>query len=252
MLKTITVIASLALAFTAKGDYVIKEQLETSGQTQQITLKIKDAKVRADIGEQNSALIDSNKAETTLLLHAQKAFLKINPQQLQSQAQALKDLLGTQTENSGDIELKPTGKKETINGFDTEEYTTNFHGVQMSIFVAKQFPNYRKLVEALYRVQSGPAMDLLRALQLFFLLTPILWMPGSLRGKKNRHLYGFQPALLSRGRGSRAHPRPSAFALRIVHGDRNSAGRFVDRLYDVRKVFSSHSLLAVIMHCSGR
>lgn len=166
MLKTITVIASLALAFTAKGDYVIKEQLETSGQTQQITLKIKDAKVRADIGEQNSALIDSNKAETTLLLHAQKAFLKINPQQLQSQAQALKDLLGTQTENSGDIELKPTGKKETINGFDTEEYTTNFHGVQMSIFVAKQFPNYRKLVEALYRVQSGPAMDLLRSMSI--------------------------------------------------------------------------------------
>ena len=89
MIRTITFIASLALASAARGDYLIKEQLETSGQTQQITLKIKDAKVRADLGEQNSAIIDSNTAETTLLLHAQKAFLKINPEQLKSQAEAL-------------------------------------------------------------------------------------------------------------------------------------------------------------------
>ena len=166
MIRTITFVASLALAPAASGDYIIKEQLETSGQTQQITLKIKDAKVRADVGEQNSAIIDSNTAETTLLLHAQKAFLKINPEQLKSQGEALKDLLGNKTGNSGNIELKPTGKKEIINGFDTEEYTAQRNGIQMSIFVAKQFPNYRKLVEALYQVQSGPAMDVLRSMSI--------------------------------------------------------------------------------------
>jgi hypothetical protein len=166
MIRTISFITSLALASAARGDYLIKEQLETSGQTQQITLKIKDAKVRADLGEQNSAIIDSNTAETTLLLHAQKAFLKINPEQLKSQAEALKDLLGTKAGNSRNIELKPTGKKETINGFDTEEYTTERNGIQMSIFVAKQFPNYRKLVEALYQVQGGPAIDVLRSMSI--------------------------------------------------------------------------------------
>ena len=97
MTRTITFIASLALVFTARGDYVIKEELENSGQLQQITLKIKDAKVREDIGGQNSAIIDSNTGETTLLLHSQKAFLKINPEQLKAQADALKDLLGAKT-----------------------------------------------------------------------------------------------------------------------------------------------------------
>jgi len=125
MTRTITFIASLALVFTARGDYVIKEELENSGQVQQITLKIKDAKVREDVEGQNSAIIDSNTGETTLLLHAQKAFLKINPEQLKAQAEALKDLLGAKAENPANIELKPTGKRETINGFDTEEYTTN-------------------------------------------------------------------------------------------------------------------------------
>jgi hypothetical protein len=166
MTRTITFIASLALVFTARGDYVIKEELENSGQVQQITLKIKDAKVREDIWGQNSAIIDSNTGETTLLLHSQKAFLKINPEQLKAQAEALKDLLGAKTENPANIELKPTGKQETINGFATEEYTTNFNGVQLSIFIAKGFPNYQKLVEALYRVQSGPAMDILRSMSI--------------------------------------------------------------------------------------
>ncbi len=164
MIRTITVIASLALAFAARGDYLIKEELENSGQVQQITLKIKDAMVREDVGGQNSAIIDSNTGETTLLLHSQKAFLKINPEQLKEQAKALKGLLGTKAENPGNIELKPTGKRQTINGFDTEEYTTEFNGAEMSIFIAKQFPNYQKLVEALYRVQSGPAMDVLRSM----------------------------------------------------------------------------------------
>ena len=166
MTRTITVIASLVLVFTARGDYVIKEELENSGQVQQITLKIKDTKVREDVGEQTSAIIDSNTGETTLLLHAQKAFLKINPEQLKEQAKALKDLLGTKAENPENIELKPTGKRETINGFDTEEYTTNFNGVPLSIFIAKEFPNYQKIVEALYRVQSGPAMDILRSMSI--------------------------------------------------------------------------------------
>ena len=166
MTRTITVIASLALVFTARGDYLIKEELENSGQVQQITLKIKDAKVREDLGGQSSAIIDSNTGETSLLLHSQKAFLKINPEQLKEQAKALKDLLGTKAENPGNIELKQTGKRETINGFATEEYTTNFNGVPLSIFIAKEFPNYQKIVEALYRAQSGPAMDVLRSMSI--------------------------------------------------------------------------------------
>src|SRR5260370_38214866 len=123
MTRTMTVITTRALAFIARADYVIKEELENSDQVQQITLKIKDAKVREDVGGQNSAIIDSNTGETTLLLHSQKAFLKINPEKLKAQAEALKDLLGTKAENPGNIELKPTGKRQTINGFATDDYT---------------------------------------------------------------------------------------------------------------------------------
>ena len=33
----------------------------------------------------------------------------------------------------------------------------------MSIFIAKQFPNYQKVVAALQRVQNAPGMDVLRS-----------------------------------------------------------------------------------------
>jgi hypothetical protein len=166
MTRTITLIASLALTLYARGGYLIKEEIENSGQVQKITLKIKEPMVREDIAGQSSAIIDSNTGETTILLHSQKAFVKINPEQLKEQAKALKDLLGTKAEDPGKVKLKPTGTRQSINGFDTEEYTATVNGVQMSTYVATQFPNYRKVVEALYRAQSGPAMDVLRSMSI--------------------------------------------------------------------------------------
>jgi hypothetical protein len=167
MNKVIVAIASLAcFSLTARADYIIKERFENSGAVQQITLRIKDTKVRMDAGEQTSALIDSETGVATLLLHPNKAFLKISPEEVKEQTKALKEMLGQKLENPADVQLRPTGKQEKINGFDTEEYTTNFNGVQMSIFVAKQYPNYQKIVEALYRVQNGPAVETFRSMSI--------------------------------------------------------------------------------------
>src|ERR1700693_3756298 len=156
----------VGFALTARADYIIKERIEHSGQVQQITLEIKDKKVRLDTGEQTSAVIDSESGVTTLLIHANKAFLKISPEEIKEQTDALKEMLGQKLENPADVQLKPTGKQEKINGFDTEEYTANFNGVQMSIFIAKGYPNYQKIVGALYQVQNGPAMDAFRSMSI--------------------------------------------------------------------------------------
>src|ERR1700736_3676700 len=167
MNRTSVAVASLAFwALTARGDYIIKEQFEQSGQVQHVTLKIKETKVRLDTGQETSALIDSETGVTTLLIHPNKAFLKISAEEIKQQTKALKEMLGQKLENPGDVQLKPTGKKETINGFDTEEYTTNFNGVEMSLFIAKQNPIYQQIVGALYQVQNGPAMEAFRSISI--------------------------------------------------------------------------------------
>jgi Domain of unknown function (DUF4412) len=167
MNRTLAVVATMiCLAFTARGDFLIKERFEQSDQSEQITLKIKGSKVRLDTGEETSALIDSGTGVTTLMIHPNKSFLKIGPEEIKQQTKALKEMLGQKLENPADVQLKPTGKKEKINGFDTEEYTTTFNGVEMSLFIAKQYPNYQKIVEALYQVQNGPAMEAFRSISI--------------------------------------------------------------------------------------
>jgi Domain of unknown function (DUF4412) len=167
MNRTIAAVASLVcLALTARGGFLIKERFEQSDQVQQITLKINESKVRLDTGDETSALIDSETGVTTLLIHPNKAFLKISSEEVKQQTKALKEMLGQKLENPADVQLKPTGKKEKINGFDTEEYTTNFNGVEMSLFIAKQYPNYQKIVGALYQVQNGPAMEAFRSISI--------------------------------------------------------------------------------------
>jgi hypothetical protein len=165
-MRTISVaVAGLLLAaFTAKGDYIIKQKVETMGRVQQVVLRIKDPKARLDT-EQTSTIIDSSTGETTMLIHAQKAFLKIGTEQLKAQSEAVKSLMGNKgNENTGEIELKPTGRKETINGYETEEYVTNLNGTDMSLFISKAFPDYRKIIDAVEVVQKGPGMDIFRSM----------------------------------------------------------------------------------------
>lgn len=154
------------LAVSARADYIVKQQVENAGQTQNITLKLKGDKCRVDATEQTSAIMDSKTGETTVLVHPQKSFMTISKDQLVAQAKAMKDMLGKQSDTPASTELKPTGKKETINGYNTEEYTYDLNGTHNTVAVAKDFPDYKNLVAALYNVQSGPGMEAFRALAL--------------------------------------------------------------------------------------
>jgi hypothetical protein len=156
----------LTLAMGSRADYIVTQTVENAGQTESITLKLKDGKCRVDATEQSSAIMDSNTGETVVLVHPQKAFIKISKEQMVAQAKAMKDMLGNQTDNPATVELKPTGKTEMINGYETEEYTYDLNGIHNTIAVDKNFKNYKQLVTALYNVQNGPGMETFRSLAL--------------------------------------------------------------------------------------
>jgi uncharacterized protein DUF4412 len=159
------IVASILLAAaapTVRADLVVKQKVENSGQTQQVTLKIKGTKCRVEASDQTSAIIDSATGTTTVLLHPQKAYMKINGEQLRAQAEAMKNLLTDKEGDAAQAEFKPTGKMETINGYETEEYTASVGGIQTTVAVAKNFPNYHEVVKALFNVQSGPGMEVFR------------------------------------------------------------------------------------------
>jgi Domain of unknown function (DUF4412) len=165
--KAAHLIACLVLwTSIADADYIVKQKLETDGQPQDVTIKIKETKCRVDTGEQLSAIIDSTTGETTMLIHPDKIYTKVSPEQLKEQAEAMKNLLSGQTNNSAEVELKPTGKKETLSGYETEEYKTKINNIEVTFMIAKTFPNYQKLVTTLYNVQSSPAMMAFRSMSI--------------------------------------------------------------------------------------
>jgi hypothetical protein len=156
----------LLLAVSTPADYIVKQQVENAGQNQNITLKLKGDRCRVDATEQTSAIMDAKTGETTVLVHPQKSFMTISKEQLVAQAKAMKDMLGKQNDDPASTELKPTGKKDTINGYATEEYIYDLNGTHNTVAVAKDFPDYKNLVAALYNVQSGPGMEAFRTLAL--------------------------------------------------------------------------------------
>jgi len=168
MVKSVFQVVACLILWTsvANAGYIVKQTLETDGQSQEVTIKIKEPKCRVDTGEQLSAIIDSTTGETTMLIHPDKVYMKVSPEQIKAQAEAMKNLLGTQTKDSRELEFEPTGKKETLNGYETEEYKTTLNNIEIRFMIAKAFPNYQKLVTTLYNVQSSPAMMAFRSLSI--------------------------------------------------------------------------------------
>lgn len=168
MVKSVFQVVAYLVLWTsvANADYIVKQTLETDGQPQDVTIKIKEPKCRVDTGEQLSAIIDSTTGETTMLIHPDKVYMKVSPEQVKAQAEAMKNLLGSQTKDNRELELRPTGKKETLNGYETEEYKTTLNDIEITFMIAKAFPNYQKLVTALDNVQSSPAMMAFRSMSI--------------------------------------------------------------------------------------
>ena len=49
---------------------------------------------------------------------------------------------------------KPTGKKETINGYETQEYVSDSPKFHASYWVAKTYPNYDSILQQMSLLQQ--------------------------------------------------------------------------------------------------
>jgi hypothetical protein len=147
----------------ALGDFVLKQTVENFGQRQQVTIKLKAPKCRIDTSSDTSALIDPQ-GGTVILLHQPKMFMKVSPEQLSAQAEAIKKLLSVSANSNENIDFQPTGKTDTISGFATEEYTGKVAGLPLTLDVTKSFPKYRDLLTQLYAVQDAPGLSLFHSL----------------------------------------------------------------------------------------
>ena len=149
----ISLIIGLGLIVTARGDLTIVQRVEGPGQTSDTTVKIKGDKERIDGLGQPSRIIDGKGGEMTELVNDRKTFVKISAEQIKAAAETITKFEGGKKPAAP--KLTPTGKKETINGYETEEFVYQGSQFKASFWVAGKYPDAAGILKEMQAPVSG-------------------------------------------------------------------------------------------------
>jgi Domain of unknown function (DUF4412) len=137
----------LCTVIGARADFIIKQSMERSGRTDEITYRFKGTKIRMDVGSSLTSITDTTSGDIVTLLHDKKVAMKRAGAQVKAGLHVMEKAAEAGRQKDADSDLKPTGKQETINGYPCEEYVTKpLQGMEMHVFFDKDFPNYQKIV----------------------------------------------------------------------------------------------------------
>jgi peroxiredoxin len=164
--------ALLLAGFTvlsARADLIIQQKVESAMQNGTMTMQIKGDKVRVDMpaGPMGamSTIMDLKAGDSVVLMHQQKIALQISAAQLKQTMAAMKKLLDKDNAVNGSPKPQATGKVEKIGDYQTEIYTwANTNGLSETLWVAKDFPNYRQINAQLQKLNESSAASMVKGL----------------------------------------------------------------------------------------
>lgn len=152
------VIFTAAFACSARADLTIVQKIEGAGAVtadgkapREMVIRIKDDKARMDMGPQLATIIDSKTGDVVNLMTEQKKFLRVSGEQ----ARAVADTAARFTSKAESIEkpkLIATGRKETVNGYETEEYLSETPEFKASYWIALTYPDGPAILKQLQTV----------------------------------------------------------------------------------------------------
>lgn len=166
-MKFVSLLALVCLPMVARADLVIVQKVEGAGQNSEMTMKFKDDKIRADVSPQISTLTDASSGDVTTIMHTQKTYMVIPASSSRALMEQMKKQMDAQTAAGAPTpNPKPqaTGKKEKINGYDTEEYTSVFSGMKVNYWIASKFPNWPQVLAAMIKFQQGGLASMTKGL----------------------------------------------------------------------------------------
>jgi hypothetical protein len=157
---SLALVASLCIS--ARADFTIVQKVEGKSSANEITLKLKDDKIRMEATPQMTMIVDGKTGDTITLMNAQKKFLRISGDKAKAIAElAAKYSGGTTGEKP---KLTPTGKKMTINGYEAEEYIGETKLFKASYWIAPSFPDSATIMKQLQAVIPAAWNDLAKGM----------------------------------------------------------------------------------------
>jgi hypothetical protein len=117
-----------------------------------MTIKVKGDKARIDVSPQVTAIFDGQTGELINLLNDQKTIVRITPDKMRVIADML-NKFGS-NKSSDKPRLTPTGQRERINGYDTEQYTYEGLDFMATYWIAPNYPNGAAALAQLQSIKS--------------------------------------------------------------------------------------------------
>jgi hypothetical protein len=118
-----------------------------------MTIRIKADKARIDASPQMTAIFDGRTGELVNLLNDQKTLIRFSPDKMRAIADMLKTFSSTKA-GSNKPKLTPTGQREMINGYDTEQYTYDGPDFKATYWIAPNYPNGAAVLAQLQSIKS--------------------------------------------------------------------------------------------------
>jgi len=140
----------------ARGDLTLVQTVEGNGvpSGSRITIKMKEGKTRIETGPQASVIIDAKTGDTITLMHPQKQIIRIPGDKMRAIAE-MTNKFATDKGASQKPKLTPTGRKEVINGMQTEIYTSEGPSSKMTYWIAMNYPNASQILKEMEMMQPS-------------------------------------------------------------------------------------------------
>src|ERR1043166_951664 len=126
---------------------------DTVAATENMTIKVKGDKARIDAPPHMTAIFDGTTGELINLLNDQKSVVRISPDKMRAIADML-DKFGNNKAGSQKPRLIPTGQKEMVNGYDTEQYTYDGPDFKATYWIAPNYPTGPAVPPQLQSIKS--------------------------------------------------------------------------------------------------
>jgi Domain of unknown function (DUF4412) len=146
-------IVTLGLLVSARADLTVVQRVEGAGQNGEVTVKIKGDKERIDSPSQPTQIITGKTGEMIDLMNENKRFIRISAEQMKAAAETINKF--DEGKQPSAPKLTPTGKKETINGYETSEFVFETSKFKASFWVATKYPDAAGILKQMQAPFSG-------------------------------------------------------------------------------------------------
>jgi len=156
-MKRIAFLCLFLSSLQVYADTVITESIESHGRNMTVAMKIKGSKIRMDVNPQMSTVMDTSTGDTLTILHTQKKYMVIPGEKSKAMMDQIKSIAPNKTATETSAEkpkLTDTGKAEKVGSFNTEVYTVDTSTSHVTMWLAKDVPNYVALLEQMKKLRT--------------------------------------------------------------------------------------------------